>query len=82
MGWAYGSELLEMVARTTMPYIPEGDRPSVARELIDAFEDRDCDTVYEVDQEDIHRAYLLMYPGEIIPEANVEDAEEDEGDDA
>lgn len=62
MGWASGSELLDDIARVVMPKIPKKDRPSVAKELIEIFEARDCDTLDEVRQRDIMEAFERMDP--------------------
>lgn len=50
MGWASGSELAEIVWDATRPYIHEKDRKIVANAVIDAFEDKDCDTMDECEQ--------------------------------
>jgi len=47
MGWSGGSELGDSFWRRIREHIPEESRQLVARELINALEDQDCDTVYE-----------------------------------
>ena len=72
MGWAAGSRLLEDIADLVMPKLPErDDRRHVARELIEMFQKEDCDTICEVEQEDIRAVYDEMYP----PEGYDEDEE-------
>lgn len=50
MGWAGGSEVGSSFWNEVRGYIPEGNREVVARELINALEDQDCDTIYECEQ--------------------------------
>jgi hypothetical protein len=48
MGWSNGSELAAEIWSAVREYIPEGNtRALVARNLIDAFESYDCDTIDE-----------------------------------
>lgn len=49
MGWASGSELAENVWLLVREYVPEGKRPRVAKQLIEAFRDHDWDTVDEAE---------------------------------
>ena len=60
MGWASGAQLLEGVAKAVMPVIPEEQRAAVAVQLIELFENEDCDTVSEIDQPDIRKAYKAL----------------------
>lgn len=64
MGWASGSELLDSVARIVMPRVKKAERIAVAEKLIEAFEEMDCDTICEVEQEDVRKAYDAKYPPE------------------
>lgn len=52
MGWASGSELAEEIWDIVRPYIPNGDqgRKLIARDIIEAFENHDCDTMDECEQ--------------------------------
>lgn len=50
MGWASGSELAEKLWEGVREFVPEEDRGVVAKFFIDAFEDQDCDTIYECEQ--------------------------------
>lgn len=50
MGWASGSELAEEVWEAARPHISKKNRQKVANAIIDAFEDRDCDTMDEAEQ--------------------------------
>lgn len=50
MGWASGSELAEDVWTLMRQYVPGKKRQRIARKLIDIFEDRDADTMYEAEQ--------------------------------
>ena len=47
MGWASGSELAEDVWALMSPFIPPSKRKQLAIELIDLFEEHDCDTMDE-----------------------------------
>lgn len=62
MGWASGSKILEDVAKTVMPLVEPKKRARLAKKLIDIFQDSDCDTICDVDQPDIRKAYEKMYP--------------------
>lgn len=50
MGWASGSSLAEDVWNIVRSYIPETDRKKIVMELVDRFEDDDCDTLQEVEE--------------------------------
>jgi len=83
MGWASGSELAEEVWLAVRDYIPEGrERALVARTVIDAFENCDCDTMDEAEVlcRDARRKTWADFDGdyekfEELPE--YEDLEED-----
>lgn len=62
MGWASGSEILDDVAKVVMPLIPAARRAKVAEKLIGIFDGHDCDTINEVTQKDVAKAYEAMYP--------------------
>lgn len=49
MGWGSGSELLVKITKLIDPYIPlhENFKADLYLELIDMFEDGDCDTIDE-----------------------------------
>lgn len=50
MGWAGGSYLAEKIWLLVRHFIPEGDqRTLVARQVIDEFENEDCDTIDEAE---------------------------------
>ena len=49
MGWASGSELAEDVWDVVRPFIPMEERKKVARSIVQAFENRDCDTLDEAE---------------------------------
>lgn len=50
MGWSGGSDIGESFWNTVRDCVKEEDREFVARELIKALEDLDCDTIYECEQ--------------------------------
>lgn len=50
MGWASGSALADDVWALFRDYVPKKYREHAARELIDLFEDNDCDTMCECEQ--------------------------------
>ena len=50
MGWASGSELLDDIWKALIKYIPEGiSTVNAGKELIEIFENYDCDTTYETE---------------------------------
>ncbi len=49
MGWASGSQLAETVWNLFRHHVPKKERKVVARELVRAFEDEDCDTIHEAE---------------------------------
>ena len=50
MGWASGSELADEVWNIFEKFMPnEKVAKKTAQKLVDAFEDQDCDTMYECD---------------------------------
>jgi hypothetical protein len=53
---------LNDVAKVVMPDIAEKMRPAIASQLIDVFENHDCDTIDEVEQEDIRAEYNRRNP--------------------
>ena len=50
MGWASGSELAEEIWDIVKKYIPKNKKKKVAKQLVEAFEDRDCDTMCEAEE--------------------------------
>lgn len=50
MGWASGSDIGDSFWNKVRDYIPDENKEFVARELINALEDQDCDTIYECEQ--------------------------------
>lgn len=50
MGWGSGSELAEEVWSIVKPYIPPAERRQVAKDIVSAFEDQDCDTLQEAEE--------------------------------
>jgi len=50
MGWASGSELAESVWSLVRDHIPQRRRKEVALDLIDLFENMDCDTIEECEE--------------------------------
>ena len=69
MGWCNGSELAQAVWALVRQYIPLDVRPAIAREVIDRFEDEDCDTMYEAE-------VLMKDAGIDLAEQERRDAEE------
>jgi hypothetical protein len=47
MGWGSGSVVADAVWDVVKKYIPEEDHEEVADQLIEVFEDEDCDTMME-----------------------------------
>lgn len=47
MGWSSGSELAGNIWGLISNYIPEDKKKEVAKDLIQLFEYRDCDTLHE-----------------------------------
>lgn len=59
MGWASGSQLAQDVWDLIRPFLYVSERQRVARQLIDLFENMDCDTIDEAEQlcQDAGRCY-------------------------
>lgn len=70
MGWSSGSELLGGVLELTEKYIPKKHKKEVVKNLIDLFEDQDCDTICEVfdDYPIVEEVYREMHPEEFEDE--------------
>jgi hypothetical protein len=47
MGWASGEQLFADVWTRVRGYIPKAKRKEVLEEIIEAFEDRDADTLFD-----------------------------------
>jgi hypothetical protein len=78
MGWAGGSELLEQIIRILQEHVPDDSvREDIYIDIINAFEDADCDTVYELLGEDeaFDAAYHLINDSDDddVEEVDVED---------
>lgn len=79
MGWGSGSSLFDKLIESVMSNIPdEKQRMAVYDDMIDHFEDCDCDTLGECLGKDsaFDREYYKRYPEEID-----EPEEEEDGDD-
>lgn len=62
MGWSGGSELMNEVIDTLKRHVPDPEqRAKVYNELIGAFEDADCDTLYECYDADMDTAFTKAY---------------------
>lgn len=49
MGWARGSEIFETIAHVLMQEVDDDDaRATIYENMVDIFEDADCDTLDEV----------------------------------
>lgn len=66
MSWASGSEMMSNIITTSEKFMQCGDNDSVAyyKELIECFEDFDCDTLHECLGENVafDVAFAQMYP--------------------
>lgn len=61
MGWASGSELAKRVAKSAQQHITDPDeRKAFYQEMIEAFEEFDCDTLYEIVEFDDNADPLLV----------------------
>jgi hypothetical protein len=49
MGWSSGAELAEEVWGIVRGYVPKAKRKGIAIQIIDAFEDHDCDTMNDAE---------------------------------
>jgi hypothetical protein len=75
MGWAGGSELLGQMIRILQEHVPDDSvREDIYIDMINAFEDADCDTVYELLGED--EAFDAAY--HLINEDDDDGGDEDE----
>lgn len=71
MSWSTGSEIFMEVAKILKEAVPDyGTRVEIYNELIPLFENYDCDTLYEVLEEDraFDDVYFELHPEE--PEAS------------
>jgi hypothetical protein len=61
MSWSTGSEILAGVFNIVLDRVIQSERQQVAEELIELFENYDCDTIYEL-QDDFPevREYFLQ----------------------
>lgn len=58
MGWSSGSDLLEEVLRTVLPFISTSEkRKIITKRLIQHFENYDCDTIYELADSRVAKKY-------------------------
>lgn len=64
MGWASGSQLLSAVLDATLKHIPKNKRTKAVKDLVEAFEEHDCDTIEEVwdDHPIVKKVCLEMHP--------------------
>lgn len=64
MGWSKGGELMDKVIVIATRHVPESSRKEFFKEMIDAFEYFDCDTLYESLDIDryYNQAYESLYP--------------------
>jgi hypothetical protein len=49
MGWSRGSEIAAEVWDLVKEFVPTKKRKSIAKQIVDLFEDNDCDTMYEAE---------------------------------
>lgn len=70
MGWSNGSQLLDEVFEVIKHYTNKTDREIIASQLIEIFENYDCDTIHESDHSEILRAYRALYPEYFEDETN------------
>lgn len=61
MGWAGGIELLDKVFDVIKHHVTT-DKDTIALQLVELFEDEDCDTICESDHTEILRAYRSLHP--------------------
>lgn len=47
MGWSSGSDLMTEVIMSAMKHVPDSSRKKFYKEMIEAFENCDCDTLHE-----------------------------------
>jgi len=52
MSWSEGSEIMSQIISNVKDKMDSEDREVLYKELITAFEDKDCDTLYECLNED------------------------------
>lgn len=50
MGWAGGSQIAGDVWKLVRFYIPRKERERIANQIVDIFEQHDCDTMDEAEQ--------------------------------
>ncbi len=66
MGWGTGTELFLKVWQAMKPRLRFGESEIAAGELIELFEQYDCDTISDVidDDEELLAAYRQLHPEE------------------
>lgn len=81
MGWGSGSWLADEVWGIIRPYVPEDERPVVAKKIIEAFRGQDWDTVDEAETlaTDAHWYNEEEYDAICIDEPK-DDSQADDGD--
>ena len=72
MGWASGSAIAEAVWATVSPFIPVKHHEKVAKELVELFENEDCDTMYEAEE--------LMDAAGLLEDDDEEDFDDEDDD--
>lgn len=50
MGWSGGSEIASEVWDIVKEFIPKKKRKVIAKQIVNLFEDNDCDTMYEAEE--------------------------------
>lgn len=53
MGWSSGSEIMSLIIQGVKDKMDPEDRDSFYKDLIEYFENEDCDTLYECLEQDI-----------------------------
>ena len=73
MAWSTGASIFAEIAETILRYVPdEDDRKMIHKELVELFQDYDCDNLEECADID------FMLDEVLIEEGIIEEVEEDE----
>lgn len=64
MGWASGSSIADSVWDAIKKYIPKDKKLEVAKDIVEIFENQDCDTMHETQLWDIVKKKCPKCKGE------------------
>lgn len=81
MSWSNGSQIFSEIIHSLRDSVPEFEtRLEIYKQLIQVFEDNDCDTLYECMDEDnaFDEAYLELHPDDEDEEEDYDEYDDEE----